>query len=522
MNVYNSTSTHQKTENFPTMCFAKSGITFKLSNGQQINNKFSDILVVGNGFDLFLGQKTKYSDFFNFIILYQILFFIKNSDLFPKITFSSYFPTEFRCKNSKLYDLIKIVDVYFETYGKGGENRYKKLKKAINTNFFKWLLILIFDNNYSFLFEKLELEIQLKIYNVSTSDNLREDLYELLSNYQKIIEKSLKNAEKTCNSWTDVEQFIEYVVLGNHDLQCKFDSIKGAFGDLQFLKDVPNKSSDIYKGLQSFCNEFSLYFTAAQKTNDISTNYNKWNQLVDFKNVSEIINKVYSDSLKVRSKKIIDNISFLYLKSIIDFNYTKTTDILVELYEANLKSNMDYNAPFIYHINGEIDSNNLIFGYGRNKNIEVSKECLCFEKFTQRVIKNTQFVDYKNLLADKYNVLIFGHSCSLADRDVIEKLLSSDKLGVAVIYCHDIPSLISISNNLQEILGQDRIETLLDYSEYIELVSRDPSYALSLSDDDPHLKNYDLFEHDFQKFHPILFFCVESQNDEFLKIRKSN
>ena len=71
MNVYNSTSTHQKTENFPTMCFAKSGITFKLSNGQQINNKFSDILVVGNGFDLFLGQKTKYSDFFNFIILYK-------------------------------------------------------------------------------------------------------------------------------------------------------------------------------------------------------------------------------------------------------------------------------------------------------------------------------------------------------------------------------------------------------------------------------------------------------------------
>ena len=46
--------------------------------------------------------------------------------------------------------------------------------------------------------------------------------------------------------------------------------------------------------------------------------------------------------------------------------------------------------------------------------------------------------------------------------------------------------------------------------------------ALSLSDDDPHLKNYDLFEHDFQKFHPVLFFCVESKNDEFLKIRNPN
>lgn len=498
------------------MCKVKSGISIKLANGELINNKFNDILVVGNGFDLFLGKKTKYSDFFYFIILYQILFCIKNSNLSPKIPFSSYFSNEFRSKNTKLYDLITIVDVYMETYGKEGENRYNKLKKNINSIFFKWLLILIFGNNYSDLFEGLEYEIQLKIYNVSKSDNRIEELYKVISNYQEKIENSLKYAEKTCNSWTDVEQFIEYVVLGSHDLQCKFDSIKGLFDDFQFLKDVPNISRDIYNGLQSFCNEFALYLKAAQKSNDISTKNNRRDQL-DFKNVSENINKAYSDSLKARSKKIIDNISFFNLKSIIDFNYTKTTDILVELYEANLKSNMDYNAPFIYHINGEIDSNNLIFGYGRNKNIEVSKECFCFEKFTQRVIKNTEFVDFKNLLADKYNVLIFGHSCSLADRDVIKKLLSSDKLGVAVIYCHDIPSLISISNNLQEILGQDRMETLLDYSEYNKLKS-----------DLNSLKIFEFEKNDndilrcLKSFHPILFFCVESQNDEFLKIRNPN
>lgn len=503
------------------MCKVKSGIFFKLSNGELINNKFNDILVVGNGFDLFLGQKTKYSDFFNFIILYQILFFIKNSNLFPKIIFSSYFPKEFRCKNSKLYDLMKIVDIYLETYGKEGENRHKKLKKAINSHFFKWLLNLIFGNKYSILFEKLEQEIQLDINDLSESNNLRKDLYKVISNYQGKIEKSLKKAEKTCNSWTDVEQFIEYVVLGSHDLQCKFDSINGLFDDFQFLKDVPNKSRDIYKGLQSFCSEFALYLRAAQKSNDISAN-NKRNQFVDFKIVSEKINKAYLESLKARSKNIIDNISFLNLRSIIDFNYTKTTDTLIKLYKEQLKSNNDYQPPYIYHINGEIDSNKLIFGYGRNKNIKVSKECFCFEKFTQRVIKNSQFVDFRNLLADKYNVFIFGHSCSLADRDVINKLLSSDNLGIAVIYCHDIPSLISISNILQEILGQDRMETLLDYSEYIERVNRDPSYALSLGDGDPHLKSYDPFEHDFQMFHSILFFCVESQNDEFLKIKNPN
>ena len=49
------------------MCKLQSGISIKLANGQQINNKFNDILVVGNGFDLFLRQKTKYSDFFYFL-----------------------------------------------------------------------------------------------------------------------------------------------------------------------------------------------------------------------------------------------------------------------------------------------------------------------------------------------------------------------------------------------------------------------------------------------------------------------
>ena len=34
----------------------QSGISFKLTYGDIINNNFNDILVVGNGFDLFLWQ----------------------------------------------------------------------------------------------------------------------------------------------------------------------------------------------------------------------------------------------------------------------------------------------------------------------------------------------------------------------------------------------------------------------------------------------------------------------------------
>ena len=503
------------------MCKLQSGISIKLANGQQINNKFNDILVVGNGFDLFLGLKTKYSDFFNFIILYRVLYKVMISGSFPIKSFLTFLPTEHRSENLKLFNLIAIVDTYLETYVKEGNKRYEQLIRATNTSFFKWLLKLIFVDNYSDLFESIDEGVKSDIIkanfyeDVNNNRNLREILYKIIIKYQSLIRDSLTKAEKSCNSWTDVEQFIEYVVLGSHDLQCKFDLIKYLFHDFKFLKDAPNKSSNIYGSIQSFCNEFSLYLKAAQKTNDISSNKNKWKELLDFKSVSKIISKVYSDSLLARSNNIIDNISFLNLKSIIDFNYTKTTDILVDLYQSNLNS--EKNTPFICHINGEIDSNNLIFGYGRNKNIEVSKECYCFEKFTQRVIKNTQFVDFKNLLAGKYNVLIFGHSCSVADRDVINKLLSTDNLGVAVVFCYDIPSLISVSNNLQEILGQDRMETLLDYSEYNKLNSKLNSPLLPEVE-----KNENNIAHCLKSFHPVLFFCVESKNDEFLKIRNPN
>lgn len=501
------------------MCKLQSGISIKLANGQQINNKFNDILVVGNGFDLFLGQKTKYSDFFYFIILYRILFLIKNSQLFSIDSFSNLLPCEYRSQNSKLYGLIDIVDSYLEIYKNEADIRFNELQNSINSIFFKGVLILIFGENYSRLFK--ETQNYINIYNQTASNNnfitFKTNLFKLLIELKNIIEPALKEAEKTCNGWIDIEQFIEYLVLGSSDLESKFELIKDNFDDFCFLKNYPNMSSLIYEGLLSFCDEFSLYLKAALKTNDISSNNNIWNKSLDFKKVSEEIKNDYLESLQDRSNNIIDDISFLNLKCIIDFNYTKTTDILIKLYKEQLESNNDYQPPCVCHINGEIDSNNLIFGYSRNKDISVSKDCFCFEKFTQRIIKNTQFVDFKNLLAKKYNVLVFGHSCSLADRDVIKKLLSADNLGIAVIYCHDIPSLISVSNNLLEILGQDRMETLLDYSEYTELVCIDPSYVYSLNDEDPRFESDDPFGYILHKFHPVLFFCVKSQNDDFLK-----
>ena len=489
----------------------QSGITLKLSNDQSINNKFNDILVVGNGFDLFLGHKTKYSDFFYFISLYRILYLIKDSYKYPIGTFSTFFPSGYRSKNQKLFGIIDIVDTYLEIYCDEDDQRYKKLNEAINSTFFKWLLTKIFADKYSFLFEEIENKIELDI-NKAYFDNLSDNLYKLIIKYQKEIESSLVKAEDSCNGWTDIEQLIEYLVLSSDNLKCKFESIKNIPSNQEYLRDFPNKANSYYDSLQKFCDEFSLFLKAEIESHKQSESSKYMNGGEDFSAVASDINSDYIKSLKYRSNGLISNISFLELKCILDFNYTKSTDKLIDLCASRPCCESNYHKPYVYHINGEIDCNNLIFGYGRDKAISVSKECFCFEKFTQRIIKNTQFVDFKNLLADKFNVLIFGHSCSLADRDVIHKLLSSDNLGIAVIFCHDIPALISISNNLLEILGQDRMETLLDYSEYNKLNNKISS-SLPTKIEKGESNNISCLN----SFHSVLFFCVESKNDKFLQ-----
>lgn len=134
----------------------QSGISFKLTYGDIINNNFNDILVVGNGFDLFLGLKTKYSDFFNFIILYRIFYLIKSSYIFSIKSLSSIIESEYRTSNSHFSDLIEIVDLYVTKHSANQDVRFKSLTNAINSNFFSNLLKHIFRDQYSDLFEKID------------------------------------------------------------------------------------------------------------------------------------------------------------------------------------------------------------------------------------------------------------------------------------------------------------------------------------------------------------------------------
>lgn len=126
---------------------------------------------------------------------------------------------------------------------------------------------------------------------------------------------------------------------------------------------------------------------------------------------------------------------------------------------------MKYNHFDFYHVNGRSDDFTAVFGYTNLEQEKVNIEAFNFEKRTQRLIKNVQSVDYEALTSKPFNLFIFGHSCSPADKDVFEPLLTSNNLNIVVVYCYSEKDKLSIYKNLCEILGYKFMDHLTRQTE---------------------------------------------------------
>ena len=83
---------------------------------------------------------------------------------------------------------------------------------------------------------------------------------------------------------------------------------------------------------------------------------------------------------------------------------------------------------------------------------QVNINAFKFEKRAQRQLKNVRSFDFDRLTHNRFNLMIFGHSCSPADKDIIYPLLSSPNLRFAIIFCHSTDAKLSIYKNLNDFL----------------------------------------------------------------------
>jgi len=125
----------------------------------------------------------------------------------------------------------------------------------------------------------------------------------------------------------------------------------------------------------------------------------------------------------------------------LNFNYTNALSILVENF--NFKNRMEYE---INHIHGKLksESHPIIFGFGDEmdidyKKIEDLKDNRYFENIKSfKYMKNGNYRALMRFLySGNYQVCVYGHSCGLSDRVMLNEIFEHDNCKSIKIYFYE-------------------------------------------------------------------------------------
>ena len=441
-----------------------------------------NILILGNGFDLAMGRKTSYEDFFFFIDYFYILLKLSDEN-----------PNRVTIDNSFLTDSEKIA-----------ESRLKRCLEEVQQNekeeikeYFQRLsledLIILFQNPIIEAFERSGV-YEDKDFTTEFVNYLKPFLQSWKIEYDskiiKVIEGSLENRrlpinvleiqnsfqeemsfEYFCRA-TSNNLFIEFIRkhkknLGNNwsNLELVIADLVEALSDIKenlqnFYSEILAKNSSNYLDIRYlwFNNEifrhkknYEAYQFLSEK---LKEGFNESSEQSDIKLINGLNESLISDldiltnllelylcylhktdfeKRKISKKEtVIDAISNLKESNVINFNYTDTA---LKIFGIPLM-----NTHFIH---GKIklnrrqnNINTLVFGIeDKEDRIEsINNDLIPFQKFYQRTVKETGN-DYKNFFAptminravdDVYtvgkrypkNIIIFGHSVDPLDKEI--------------------------------------------------------------------------------------------------------
>ncbi|MBW7570971.1 AbiH family protein [Succinivibrio faecicola] len=272
-----------------------------------------------------------------------------------------------------------------------------------------------------------------------------------IKSFEYLIHSELKSLQHKCKLklWLDIESIIELIVTQTPDLKEKYGT------SYQIPKDQASTDS-LLLGLNSFEILLATYLRFAEEHLEKESSSSSF-----FKKITDD----YSDSLSKRSNFLIQRVDISDATTIINYNYTNVAEKIFKQKNPNID---------IRYINGslhvkdevrldEIDTN-IVVGYSNLEEIKVTKEQYPFEKKSRRILKNTEFIDIDSVInKELFDLTIIGHSCGIADSDILKPLLSSDYLKSAVILCHTVEDLFSIFNNLKKMLDKEQFNLLFSH-----------------------------------------------------------
>lgn len=248
------------------------------------------------------------------------------------------------------------------------------------------------------------------------------------------IDHFIERSKKIGGKWLDFEEEIKHV-------------IKSLITDMESSDDgIVNKITNI--SLHNYCKNRNLLkdnFTFKELFSYVQE------EQVRLTRALEIYMDSYVYNLEVTK---IQEISSRKYDRLLSFNYTST---YTENYDATIDT---------CYIHGKADANinntRMVLGYDDEQldNLKQNPEGIIFEKYYQRIVKNTdsKYFYWLNEInrEEKDEVTIYGHSLAPADGDVLKSFICSHNTKIIIYYLDEVDRADKI-RNLAIILGRDKL-----------------------------------------------------------------
>lgn len=342
---------------------------------KNVEKVYNKLILIGNGFDLALGLKTSYKDFLFWLLKSEVLKALEN---FPQIVTN---------KDYTVYsDFYKEYE-YIKYYGFTSNPLFDVLVKNRHT---------IIPDSVIKCKDLETLQDTLKYFDIDIVPKNKQSLF------QKILELSEVN-------WIDIEATY-------------FDLVKESLSSKHNTTNIDKLNEDlehISERLKEYLRDLEIDLKMSDADNYVS-------QFYDFIAKKDIIEKQQSDI----------NPKHIYF---LNFNYTESLNIILE------QSGLKHNDITINQIHSSAFSDKpIIFGFGDEMD-EVYKKIEELNDNTYfRFIKSFQYFKsdkYRELLrflnSSNYQVCIYGHSCGLSDRIMLNEIFEHKNCKSIKIYFYD-------------------------------------------------------------------------------------
>lgn len=376
------------------------------------------IILIGNGFDLAHGIKTSYNHFLN-NYWGKIIEKLKN-EVNGNITM---------CLKNFETDEIKIERVPGGPYNAGDwvkANNYDDLTQILE------------ERNLSLIFKNKFLEILIKKQKERNWVDIENEYYDLL----KVSFKNENSNYKIQELNKDLNQIQNLLEKYLTEVEDKFTSSFSEYYEGRLKNNIGYKVYSPFK-LKDFT-EASINKKADIEFQKVKNDLKALkDNLITLQELNEdrqkLISRIGLDAtLKDIRKLLVSDTALNYFELMPDeilflnFNYTFTEEIYSKHYLFDLYDSKKIISKQTIHIHGTTDKNDrndIIFGFGD----EIDEDYKSIENLNDNVylenIKSIKYLEtdnYKQLLEflnnGDYQIFIFGHSCGISDRTLLNTL----------------------------------------------------------------------------------------------------